>query len=172
MYVKRESIILSISDRSQFHDDGEDSLGPSIATLSLGSQATMRFRLKKKYYNGSAANNAVLPGCEFFEERKELKEEHDNGKLKDDEYSIRCMKLTNQVTRREAKDLITLDLHHGDMVVMNGSLLQKYYEHSVTSEGILRYALTARHVLEEKLTVEERAKGRYQFTEVQIYDGE
>jgi hypothetical protein len=132
----------------------------------------MRFRLKKKYYNGNAANDAVLPGCEFFEERKELKEQHDKGELNDAEYSNKCMDLTNDITRREAKDLITLDLHHGDMVVMHGALLQKYYEHSITSEGKLRFALTARHVLDEKLTVEERAKGQYKFTPDQIYEGE
>lgn len=163
---------MSNSDHSQFHDDGEDSLGPSISTLSLGSQATMRFRLKKKYYNGNAANAAVLPGCEFFEERKELKKQHENRELDDVEYVNKCMELTSDITRREAKDMITLELHHGDMVVMHGPLLQKYYEHSIASEGKLRYALTARHVLEEKVEVKERAKGQLKFTADQIYDGE
>lgn len=33
---------------SQFHDDGEKELGPTVATLSLGSPAIMNFRGKKK----------------------------------------------------------------------------------------------------------------------------
>ncbi|KAL2757753.1 hypothetical protein ACRALDRAFT_2016840 [Sodiomyces alcalophilus JCM 7366] len=33
----------------QYHDDGEDTLGPTVATLSLGSPAVMAFRMKKKY---------------------------------------------------------------------------------------------------------------------------
>ncbi|KAH0424541.1 hypothetical protein CcaCcLH18_11501 [Colletotrichum camelliae] len=36
-------------DRISFHDDGEDTLGPTVATLSLGSPAQMLFRYKKKY---------------------------------------------------------------------------------------------------------------------------
>ncbi|KAI1181152.1 hypothetical protein F4777DRAFT_592799 [Nemania sp. FL0916] len=31
-----------------FHDDGEKELGPTVATLSVGSPSTMRFRAKKK----------------------------------------------------------------------------------------------------------------------------
>lgn len=31
-----------------YHDDGEKELGPTVATLSLGSPAVMRFRPKRK----------------------------------------------------------------------------------------------------------------------------
>ncbi|KAL0937584.1 uncharacterized protein CTRU02_207315 [Colletotrichum truncatum] len=36
-------------DRINFHDDGENTLGPTVATLSLGSPAQMAFRHKKSY---------------------------------------------------------------------------------------------------------------------------
>ncbi|ROT34664.1 hypothetical protein SODALDRAFT_285960 [Sodiomyces alkalinus F11] len=36
-------------DRIGYHDDGEDTLGPTVATLSLGSPALMAFRIKKKH---------------------------------------------------------------------------------------------------------------------------
>ncbi|WYZ39262.1 hypothetical protein EsH8_III_001176 [Colletotrichum jinshuiense] len=36
-------------DRIGYHDDGEDTLGPTVATLSLGSPALMTFKMKKSY---------------------------------------------------------------------------------------------------------------------------
>ncbi|KAF6835908.1 hypothetical protein CPLU01_04011 [Colletotrichum plurivorum] len=41
-------------DRISFHDDGEDTLGPTVATLSLGSPSQMSFRLKKKFTGGKS----------------------------------------------------------------------------------------------------------------------
>jgi hypothetical protein len=35
----------------KYHDDGEEGLGPRIATLSLGAPATMNLRLKAKYFS-------------------------------------------------------------------------------------------------------------------------
>ncbi|KAK8099288.1 uncharacterized protein PG998_012529 [Apiospora kogelbergensis] len=39
-----------------YHDDGEKELGPTVATLSLGSPALMRFRPKRKSTLGQAGN--------------------------------------------------------------------------------------------------------------------
>ncbi|GKT42462.1 uncharacterized protein ColSpa_02643 [Colletotrichum spaethianum] len=36
-------------DKISYHDDGEDTLGPTVATLSLGSPALMTFKMKKAY---------------------------------------------------------------------------------------------------------------------------
>ncbi|KAK1986154.1 hypothetical protein LZ30DRAFT_648473 [Colletotrichum cereale] len=36
-------------DKISYHDDGEDTLGPTVATLSLGSPALMSFKMKKSY---------------------------------------------------------------------------------------------------------------------------
>ncbi|EED12933.1 hypothetical protein TSTA_054450 [Talaromyces stipitatus ATCC 10500] len=161
-----------------FHDDGEDSLGPTIATLSLGANATMKFRLKDQYFRGSSrshvlvADDAVLPGCENYEERKELKAQRNAGELTKDEYSKHRMRLAKAVTKNEGSSLITLDLRHGDMVVMHGSLLQKYYEHSVESKGKLRFALTSRHVKPEMVEEGDRVKGEYNPAPDQIYNGE
>lgn len=50
----------------QYHDDGEDTLGPTVATLSLGSSARMLFAEKTKYNpktkkgTRSTARNQVL----------------------------------------------------------------------------------------------------------------
>ncbi|KAK2048693.1 hypothetical protein LZ31DRAFT_515457 [Colletotrichum somersetense] len=39
-------------DKISYHDDGEDTLGPTVATLSLGSPALMCFKMKKSYAGG------------------------------------------------------------------------------------------------------------------------
>ncbi|KAK1590851.1 uncharacterized protein LY79DRAFT_686310 [Colletotrichum navitas] len=36
-------------DKISYHDDGEDTLGPTVATLSLGSPSLMSFKTKKSY---------------------------------------------------------------------------------------------------------------------------
>ncbi|TDZ60602.1 hypothetical protein CTRI78_v004833 [Colletotrichum trifolii] len=41
------------NDKISYHDDGEDTLGPTVATLSLGSPAQMAFCIKPKYTDSS-----------------------------------------------------------------------------------------------------------------------
>lgn len=41
----------------QWHDDGEKELGPTVATLSLGAAAVMRFRPKRKSTIGTRGKN-------------------------------------------------------------------------------------------------------------------
>lgn len=117
-------------------------------------------------------DDAVLPGCDKFSERKKLKEQYERGELTNGEYTNRRMELAKAVSRREADSLITLDLHHGDMVVMHGTLLQKYYEHSVSSEGRLRFALTSRYVKPGEVEQKDHAKGQFVLTPDQVYHGE
>ncbi|KAH8702437.1 2OG-Fe(II) oxygenase superfamily-domain-containing protein [Talaromyces proteolyticus] len=162
-----------------FHDDGEYSLGPTIATLSLGAKATMKIRLKDEYFRGCRrraqkpiTDDVVLPGCYKPEERLKLQEQHQRGELTTAEYDKRRMELARAVTRREGEILICLELHHGDMVVMHGSLLQKYYEHSVSSEDKLRFALTSRYINPDAVPETEHYKGHFVLKPDQIYDGQ
>lgn len=121
-----------------FHDDGESTLGPTVATLSLGASATMALRPKAKAAIGAASRNA-----------KGTK---------------------NPVLR------ITLD--HGDMVIMHGYGVQKYYEHEVVPSGTLRFALTCRYVQPDTLGNDaEREDARIKGTlpeghEQYTYDGD
>lgn len=48
--------------KMSFHDDGEPGLGPIVSSLSLGAEATMRFRVKNKHLSqlGVAARDRVL----------------------------------------------------------------------------------------------------------------
>jgi hypothetical protein len=117
------------------------------------------------------SDDAVLPGCYKFEERKALQGQHQRGELTAEEYNECRMKLAKEVTQRESNVLINMDLHHGDLVVMHGTRLQKYYEHTVVSEDKLRFALTARYVKPDQVPEEEHHKGEFELEPHQVYDG-
>ncbi|KAF7909423.1 uncharacterized protein EAF01_003141 [Botrytis porri] len=105
-----------------YHDDGEDTLGETVATLSLGASSTMCFRPKNK----STIGGVLKPG---------------KGSLG---------------SKATKKDYVKVTLNHGDIIVMHGSGIHKYYEHAVTPHGLLRFALTCRHVKPELLSPEDR----------------
>ncbi|KAF7862641.1 hypothetical protein EAF04_007514 [Stromatinia cepivora] len=102
-----------------YHDDGEDTLGETVATLSLGASSTMCFRPKNKSTIG--------------------------GILK-----------ATKGSKTSKKDYVKVTLNHGDIIVMHGSGIHKYYEHAVTPHGLLRFALTCRYVKPELLSPEDR----------------
>ncbi|EEP79417.1 predicted protein [Uncinocarpus reesii 1704] len=162
-----------------YHDDGEDTLGPTIVTLSLGAPATMNIRLKQKYFKipeetkqRVEPNDLILPSCCMEAERRELKALYDSKQITCAEYWTRLGALRSSNRRREASPICSLELHHGDMIVMHGANLQKYYEHSVMPNGELRFALTARYVIPEKLAEEVRWKGDYTPSSEYEYDGD
>ena len=51
-----------------------------------------------------------------------------------------------------------MQLGHGDIVVMHGTDVQKYYEHAVEHAGKLRFALTCRYIDSESLKPEDQPK--------------
>ncbi|KAL2854516.1 2OG-Fe(II) oxygenase superfamily-domain-containing protein [Aspergillus pseudoustus] len=193
-----------------YHDDGETTLGPTIASLSLGAKAAKSLRMKYKYYNGFLKSSAskrtltkddpILPGCAGRDWRLALKQRYDNKELSQDQYEKlwwetykawndankeknkeRAKDKNNEVkllrTRAaEAPPCIVTELQHGDIVVMHGAGVQKYYEHSVVLEkgggAKLRFALTARHVLPDTIPKAEWPKGEFQLTPAQVYDGQ
>lgn len=144
------------SQRISYHDDGEAGLGPTIATLSLGSPGTMHVRLKSKNHTGVSAkgiytDSPPLPGCRSYPARRALAA--DLAQLKASvspkQYQARLKQIPKELGLRSggnAKDAVTLKLGHGDVVVMHGEAVQKYYEHSVEHSGCLRFALTCRYI--------------------------
>ncbi|KAK2809772.1 hypothetical protein FQN49_008589 [Arthroderma sp. PD_2] len=162
-----------------YHDDGESSLGPTIATLSLGAPATMLIRMKDEYYNGFRKrdkekvylqHDPVIPGCVNEEARAELAQKFATGEITAEEYL--AARQTLPTSRREAPPVCTMALNHGDLVVMHGPNLQKYYEHSVIPSGRLRFALTARYVMPDQVEASEHWKGDYDPIPEFEYDGD
>ncbi|KAJ5138753.1 Oxoglutarate/iron-dependent dioxygenase [Penicillium bovifimosum] len=170
-----------------YHDDGESSLGPTIATLSLGAKSTMWIRMKYKHFNGHTRRvdagdgkavsgsvlqeDPVLKGCRLEDERRALKERFGAGEISQDEYDNSRRTLFAIQKGKQAPPAIKLELHHGDLVVMHGENLQRYYEHSVVPENKLRFALTARYVKPDHVDAAEIEKGNFTLTPDQIYDG-
>ncbi|KAF1960881.1 hypothetical protein CC80DRAFT_489116 [Byssothecium circinans] len=153
------------NQKISYHDDGETGLGPTIATLSLGDTGTMHIRMKQRYFNGVSKagvydTSPPLPGSTQEEKRRELLPSllalQDSDK---NAYNKRLRELPNELKLAKgstARDAIQMTLQHGDIVMMHGAELQKYYEHSVEHCGKLRFALTCRYIDPESLKEEDK----------------
>lgn len=154
--------------RISYHDDGEFGLGPTIATLSLGAPGTMRIRLKQKHHLGVSSagiytETPPLPGCLQYEARRRLASELSDLKTRvsPSEYRKRLKQIPKELGLKasgNAKDVLTMRVAHGDVVLMHGEALQRYYEHSVEHAGKLRFAMTCRYIDPESLKEGERPK--------------
>ncbi|KAI9804405.1 MAG: hypothetical protein M1825_001304 [Sarcosagium campestre] len=162
-----------------FHDDGEDTLGPTIATLSLGAPATMLLRMKKRPHSGGTGkiwelSRKPLPGCLEYEKRLALYEQSptissaDVTKREDD---LQAELTKNPRFLRCPPNVLSLRIKHGDIVIMHGADLQKSYEHSVIPDGH-RFALTCRYVDPSLVAEHHRAKGIYTDYDEDAYDGD
>ncbi|KAF3225996.1 hypothetical protein TWF191_005022 [Orbilia oligospora] len=112
--------------KMDFHDDGEEDLGPCVSSISLGSPAMMYFRVKAKYCNGilSDADKTLLQPSNPSHSGSQTPEES---------------------KRPSKRNVLELRLHHGDVIIMNGRPIQRLLEHAVTPEGF-RIAATARNI--------------------------
>ncbi|KAJ4367835.1 hypothetical protein N0V86_009672 [Didymella sp. IMI 355093] len=154
------------SQRISYHDDGEFGLGPTIATLSLGAPGHMRIRLKQKHHLGVSAAGVYtdvppVPGCMHYAPRRALVSELRDlkARVSATEYRKRLKEVPKQIglkTSGNAKDVLCMRVAHGDIVVMHGEALQRYYEHSVEHAGKLRFALTSRFIDPDSLAEGEK----------------
>lgn len=161
-------LVAYLQDQSMsYHDDGEKGLGSTVATLSLGGRAEMNFRPKSPFYHGMKTihykkkrmtvmtKDEPLPEFPNYELRKQFLGEIQGGNLSEDEQHERLAEMATALraaypakqSHTKVDDYIKLSLGHGDIVIMRGAHLQKYYEHAVTPKGLMRYALTCRTVL-------------------------
>ncbi|KAI9814327.1 MAG: hypothetical protein M1832_005907 [Thelocarpon impressellum] len=117
-----------------YHDDGESTLGPSIATLSLGGQAAMRIRMKASCWNGPIRKKAykstlpVPPGCKNEKELTELNAKFKNATAEQWQSLVETYLNRKKDAKANPPVALELQLNHGDMVVMNGADIQKFYE--------------------------------------------
>jgi hypothetical protein len=165
--------------RINYHDDGEFGLGPTIATLSLGAPGTMRLRMKANHYHGASKAGVFTdaipkPGCYKYEERLAAISELEALKATSGpDYRARLKSLPKDLGLKRvgnARDAITLTLGHGDIVIMHGAEIQKYYEHAVEHAGKLRFALTCRYI--DPGSLREADKPVYEVgPDTGVYDG-
>jgi hypothetical protein len=94
--------------------------------------------MKYKYYNGFTKgskklvhDDPVLEGCANRDWRLDLKQKLDSNELDWTTYEAEWWKMykaNKSGAAREAPPCIKTQLHHGDLVVMHGDGVQKYYE--------------------------------------------
>jgi hypothetical protein len=145
--------------RINYHDDGETGLGPTIATLSLGAPGIMKIRMKAKHFAGVSSTGILtdappIPGCDQYAARlaKQSSLEALKATDKNGAYKVAAKKvaqdlgLSNPNGKKAGSDVLDMLVGHGDIVIMHGADLQKYYEHSVSHTGKLRFALTCRYI--------------------------
>ncbi|KAL8871310.1 MAG: hypothetical protein Q9174_002827 [Haloplaca sp. 1 TL-2023] len=161
-----------------YHDDGEVELGPTIVTLSLGCEGIMQIRMQKKFYVGSTGNNSniynpkqrIVEGCYNPDLRREMNANWSSWTQarKDEKF-----KELKQGAGTHAPVCLNTKLRHGDYIVMHGSALQKYYEHTIHSNGDIRFALTGRHVKPDMITDPVLRKGgEFDWQPEREYDGD
>ncbi|KAJ5106355.1 hypothetical protein N7456_003030 [Penicillium angulare] len=169
-----------------WHHDGDGRLGSTIAGMNLGATARMSFRMKSKYYHGVDSNqnpvleDVILPGCQHYEFRRDLQKKFMKRLITRREYSAERRKVLRKggVPPR----VFEMILHHGNIIVQNGTGIQKYYEHCVEAIDGMRFAVTARHLLKNSRefttnnvdpSVEtiDPSMGDCELADDQIYDG-
>ncbi|KAI4104070.1 MAG: hypothetical protein L6R37_003476 [Teloschistes peruensis] len=163
-----------------YHDDGEGWLGPTIVTFSLGSNATMTIRMKGKYYLGATGNNLktydpnqeIVEGCVAPEYREYMNENWSSWTSKKQTTEFGILKSMRPGNSLSPPVVFKTTLAHGDYIVMHGDDLQKYYEHQISNDGRLRYALTARHVLPDTVDPAQLYKGDYVTNPQDVYHGD
>ncbi|KAI4243266.1 MAG: hypothetical protein LQ352_007068 [Teloschistes flavicans] len=163
-----------------YHDDGEGWLGQTIVTFSLGSNATMTIRMKAKYYYGATGNNVktydprqpIIDGCVAPTHRQYMNENWTRWTKVQQAAEFTRLKKMQQGVGIKPPVCFKTTLAHGDYIVMQGDGLQKYFEHQISNDGRLRYALTARHVRPETVNAAELYKGDYVTTDKDIYSGD
>lgn len=137
-----------VSNVRQYHDDGEDDLLGTIATMSIGGDAVMKLRMKSKWYSAKALKintydptAEVIPGMQGWEDRLKLNSLY--GYVSEKEFNA-----AKNIFFQDVKDqkwgtssispvAIILKLKHGDITVMNGRKLQKFFEVGHSSLSLL-----------------------------------
>ena len=126
-----------MADVLQYHDDGEDTLGPTVAAESSGSTACFNIRLKPNFWCGTrdkAGKNydpdqSVHPLCFQPETRRTLNAMAPN--MNQVELKAKAKELLkDNGCKAQPPVILKMKLRHGDIMVMHGADMQKFFEAS------------------------------------------
>ncbi|EUC64372.1 2OG-Fe(II) oxygenase family protein, partial [Rhizoctonia solani AG-3 Rhs1AP] len=114
------SVAYAEGQEMNFHSDDEPGLGPVIAGLTLGSHAEMLFR-----YHVARKKNLVYKNGPFRPSEARTSDDLDSNER-----------------------VLQIILSHGDLLIMDGTEIQKQYEHAVfvRDTDMVRFAATARWI--------------------------
>ncbi|CUA74464.1 Melanoma inhibitory activity protein 3 [Rhizoctonia solani] len=112
------SVAYAEGQEMNFHSDDEPGLGPVIAGLTLGGHAEMLFR-----YHIACKKNLMYKNGPFRPSEARASDELDSNER-----------------------VLQIILSHGDLLIMDGTEIQKQYEHAVfvRDTDMVRFAATAR----------------------------
>ena len=132
----------------------------------------------------------VRPGSQAWEMRTAIKELYRAGCMEKYEQAKEELgKALAKDKHTNAPTTLSLELRHGDLVVMHGAELHEIHEvcslvvgllsqtltsfqHAVTPKGKLRYGLTGRYIKPENIPVKEHWKGNFTTPPEKVYDGD
>ena len=128
-----------LTNGSQYHDDGEISVGPTVVSISLGCPAKMKWRMKIRYWCGFKDKNCkhydpdqpILPGCRKPEERRKLNELAKTASTAELDAAAQVALAFKKGESKTPPVVLEMDLRHGDYMVMHGAFMQLYYEVSI-----------------------------------------
>lgn len=158
----------------------------------------MFIRMKEKYFSAKRfkhqynnPNTEVVPGCQLYKERLRLKHAYASNDVIEirrafTAYEKSFMEATKS---KHARPCLSMVLRHGDIVVMHGREIQKYFEvslfqfvsvepdfnlsqHEVVPKGKLRFALTSRYIIPDMVDKSEHWKGEFELDPSEVYDGD
>ena len=111
-----------------WHAEGEDDIGSTTSTLSLGGDAVMHIRLQHPYYHNQidVVKEDPIMGALDWKSLTELKCRCEAGEIEDEEYRVNPGVLNRM--RGRVRPQVDLPLIHGSIVIMTGKALTKYYE--------------------------------------------
>ena len=111
-----------------WHAEGEDEIGSTISTLSLGGDAIMHIRLQMAYYQNQidVVNEDPITGALDWKNLTELRHRWQAGEIEDEDYKINPDFVAKM--KGKLRPQIDLPLIHGSIVIMTGKALTKYYE--------------------------------------------
>ena len=111
--------------------------------MAFGAPSKMKIRMKAKFYRGyikpSTQNRSptfdpnleVLPGSQLEHSRRELQQQFERKSLP--QVTKAWQNIYTKLNKTsQAPDALQLAMNHGDIIIMQGADVQKYYEVSIS----------------------------------------
>ncbi|KAK7911954.1 hypothetical protein PG985_014435 [Apiospora marii] len=139
-----------------WHKDGENGVGPIVASTSYGGKATMSFAMDKFHMVGKSRNvylyDTILPGCLEEEKKRALMKKREDGVYDEEKYREKFRELVDTIKAPSGKtEILTIPLPGtGAIMIQRGATLNQRFEHRVDNEGIARMVLTGRFIEHEE----------------------
>ena len=135
-----------------WHQDGENGVGPVVASTSYGGKATMSFAMDSFHMVGKSRKvylyDTILPGCLEEEKKRALMKKREDGVYDEEKYREEFRKLVDTIEAPSKKTaILKIPLPGtGAIMIQRGATLNQRFEHRVDNEGIARMVLTGRFI--------------------------